>query len=124
MNKANAGSNSEAWFFPLVIGSLLVWGGLVALGAFLGPNFWADPAQVAAEAELAEQAPGDKPRPQLSPSFDYRKPLIVTGCVGAFVSMWGLLMWNRQRRLARQAAELAEAERVARLEEHPPAPVA
>jgi hypothetical protein len=106
MEKADSKSTPEAWFFPLVIASLLIWGGLVALGAFLGPNFWADPAQVAAEAELVEHGPPDEPRQQLAPSFDYRKPLIVAGCVGAFVTSWGLLMWNRQRRLVRQAAEV------------------
>jgi hypothetical protein len=130
MNKAEPNSNLHAWFIPVVIASLLVWGGLVALGAFLGPNFWAD-----ATPSAADHSPEQTPAPardndpdshhQLSPSFDVRKPLIVAGCVGAFVGWWGLLMWNRRRRILRQSAEMAEAALAQRVspEGSPPSPL-
>jgi O-antigen/teichoic acid export membrane protein len=30
---------------------------------------------------------------------DYRKPLVIMGCVLFFVSFWSYMLWSRQRRL-------------------------
>lgn len=30
---------------------------------------------------------------------DYRKPLIIIGCVVLFIGFWGLMLWQRQRKL-------------------------
>ena len=49
--------------------ALLIWGGLLALGAYLFRD-----------------------------SFDLRKPLIVMGSVGGFVACWVLLLLVRGRR--------------------------
>ena len=53
--------------------ALLVWAGLFALGAYL---------------ELGV----DRPR------HDLRKPLIIMGAMGTFLSLWGLALWARARR--------------------------
>ena len=53
----------------IVIG-LFVWGLALSLGAFIFRN-----------------------------EHDYRKPLIIMGCVLFFVSFWSFMLWQRQRRL-------------------------
>jgi membrane protein DedA with SNARE-associated domain len=53
--------------------ALVVWAGLFALGAYL---------------ELG----ADQPR------HDLRKPLIVLGCMAAFLAFWGVALWRRARR--------------------------
>ncbi len=37
--------------------------------------------------------------------FNYHigRPLMVLGCVAAFLAFWGLMLWSRRRRLARQS---------------------
>ncbi len=54
---------------PLLVTVLLVWGLLLALGAYLFRG-----------------------------EFDIRKPIIILACVGTFVGFWGLMLWvNRNR---------------------------
>jgi hypothetical protein len=79
---------SHAWFLPALMIVLGVWGLLLALGAFLGWEFWEQPRA------------GE--RPTAKRTFDYRKPIIVAGCVGVFVGGWGLALWARERRLVRE----------------------
>jgi hypothetical protein len=84
---------SHAWFLPTLMIVLAAWGLLLAVGALLGPEFWQRPKE------------GEAPRPAAKRSFDVRKPLVVAGCVGLFVGGWGLALWLRQRRLAREESE-------------------
>lgn len=56
-----------------IMGALLVWGTLHALGAYLYNH-----------------------------DYDVRKPLIVYGFMGAFLGLWGAAMWLRSRRLRRE----------------------
>jgi hypothetical protein len=32
-------------------------------------------------------------------NYDVRRPLIVIGCMAAFLAFWGLLLWTRHRKL-------------------------
>jgi hypothetical protein len=80
----------HAWFLPTLMIVLALWGVLLAVGSLLGPEFWQRPPE------------GEAARPAAKRSFDYRKPMVVAGCVGLFVGGWGLALWLRQRRLAKQ----------------------
>jgi hypothetical protein len=60
--------------FALLAAGLVVWAGMFALGAYL--EWGAD-----------------------RPTHDVRKPLIILAVMGAFLSMWGLALWLRSRRL-------------------------
>jgi membrane protein DedA with SNARE-associated domain len=64
---------------PLAIlaAALIVWAGLLALGAYLE---WG----------------ADQPR------HDLRKPLVVFGCMAAFVALWGVALWWRAGRPKRK----------------------
>jgi hypothetical protein len=66
-------------WLPLAIlaAALIVWAGLLALGAFF---------------ELG----ADRPR------HDFRKPLFVLGAMAAFLAVWGLALWVRGRREPRK----------------------
>jgi len=65
---------SKNWLaFGLIAGSLTVWAGMFALGAYLE---WG----------------ADKPR------HDYRKPLIIMATMATFLAVWGLALWLRSRR--------------------------
>jgi hypothetical protein len=57
----------------VLIGALVLWAGLLGLGAFLEPS-------------------ADEPR------HDVRKPLIVLAAMAAFLTFWGLALWIRSRR--------------------------
>jgi hypothetical protein len=57
---------------PFIVIGLIIWGALLALGAFIFRN-----------------------------QLDYRKPLIILACVGAFVGFWGILLWYNRGRLLR-----------------------
>ena len=55
---------------PYIVIGLIVWGTLLALGAYVFRG-----------------------------QYDYRKPLIVMACVGVFVGFWGILLWANRGRL-------------------------
>jgi protein-S-isoprenylcysteine O-methyltransferase Ste14 len=57
---------------PYIVIGLLVWGSLLALGAYLFRG-----------------------------QYDVRKPLIIMACVGLFVGFWGLMLWANWTRLQR-----------------------
>jgi hypothetical protein len=57
----------------VLVGALVVWTSLLALGAFL--NLGAD-----------------------KPLHDIRKPLAILGALGLFLAVWGLALWQRSRR--------------------------
>ncbi|MEX2316922.1 MAG: hypothetical protein WD669_07210, partial [Pirellulales bacterium] len=57
----------------VLIGALVVWTSLLALGAFL---------QLGAA----------------QPRHDIRKPLIILGALGLFLAVWGIALWRRARR--------------------------
>lgn len=90
-------------FYVWIMLGLVVWGGLLAVGSFLGPEYWA-PAEV---AETTTESNGE-PVKTLARPFDVRKPLIVLGCVGLFLGGWGLALRSRQKRLAKNARDAAE----------------
>lgn len=102
-------SSSPKSFYLLIMGALVLWGGLLAVGAFLGPEYWAPQDQVqstAAEADGTSESPKALARP-----FDVRKPLIVVGFVGLFLGAWGLALRSRHQRLQRAAESAAEQQR-------------
>ncbi len=37
-------------------------------------------------------------------NYNLARPLMVLGCMLAFLGFWGLMLWSRSRRLKRQAA--------------------
>ncbi len=94
-------------FYVLIMVALVAWGGLLALGAFLGPEFWAPQNEPAATA--TDQA--EQPVKTLARPFDVRKPLIVLASVGLFLGGWALALRGRQKRLQRTAAEAVEQAR-------------
>jgi membrane protein DedA with SNARE-associated domain len=59
--------------FAILAVALCVWAALFALGAYLEPS-------------------ADEPR------HDWRKPLIVLGCMAGFLAFWGIALWRRSRR--------------------------
>jgi hypothetical protein len=67
--------NTRKKWLPLgVLAVVLVaWAGMFATGAYL---------QLGADA----------------PKHDLRKPLIIMGCMGVFLGVWGLALWKRSRR--------------------------
>jgi cbb3-type cytochrome oxidase subunit 3 len=79
--------SSTRWFFPTVMGALVVWGTLVAIGVYLGPEFWS----------TEDEAPQALVQP-----FDYRKPVIVITFMLLFLGVWAFALRSRERRLARQ----------------------
>jgi hypothetical protein len=95
-------------FFRYLMLGLLSWGVLVALGTYLGPEFWT-PSRTVSDAEsTASEQPAvaeAEPARGLTGTFDYRKPLIVVTCVGVFLGGWALLLYGREKRLARLPAE-------------------
>jgi hypothetical protein len=101
MNK----KSPHAWFFPALMLALVVWGVLLAVGAFLGPGMGKPARSIdAGDQQETLTKEGDKPASATAPqhtqrNFDIRKPLIVGACVGVFVGGWGLALWARQRRL-------------------------
>jgi hypothetical protein len=106
---------ANPWFFPVMVLALCVWGGLLALGAFLGPEFWSPPEAKQPVSAVQGQDTTDAP-PALVRPFDWRKPIVVAVFVAIFLSGWALALWARQTRLQRQAmaaAAQAEAERAA-----------
>jgi membrane protein DedA with SNARE-associated domain len=70
--------NTRKKWLPLGILAvvLLIWAGLFAAGAYL-------------------QIGADQPR------HDLRKPLIIMGCMTAFLGVWGIALWNRARKRER-----------------------
>jgi hypothetical protein len=62
-------------WLPIAIlaAALCFWAALFALGAYLEPS-------------------ADEPR------HDWRKPLIVLGCMAGFLVFWGIALWRRSRR--------------------------
>jgi membrane protein DedA with SNARE-associated domain len=71
--KMNAPS-AKPWLpLALLAGALVIWAGLFAAGAYL--EMGAD-----------------------EPHHDLRKPLIIMGCMAAFLAFWGLALWLRKRR--------------------------
>ena len=64
----------QSWLpFALLAAALVAWAALFAAGAYL---------------ELGAD----------QPQRDFRKPLIVMGCMALFLSIWGLALWARNRR--------------------------
>lgn len=57
---------------PLIVIALIIWGALLSIGAYVFRN-----------------------------QLDYRKPLIILACMGAFVGFWGILLWYNRGRLMR-----------------------
>ena len=57
---------------PYIVIGLIVWGALLALGAYVFRG-----------------------------QHDLRKPLIILACVGTFVGFWGVLLWINRGRLLR-----------------------
>lgn len=101
-------------FYLLIMLGLVLWGILLALGAFLGPEFWTPQASQPGEAATA--GAGDEPttpRP-LARSFDVRKPLIVLAFVGLFLAAWGLALRSRHKRLTRQVTSDEPSQPVAK----------
>lgn len=101
-NAAMGTKSSTRWFFPTVMGALVVWGALVAVGSYLGPEFWGS------SNAAADQAP-----PALVQPFDYRKPVIVITCMLLFLGVWALALRSRERRLSREQANASEATKAA-----------
>jgi hypothetical protein len=67
-------SPPKSWLpLVLIVGGLVVWGGLLALGAFL--NWGAD-----------------------QPHHDLRKAAIVVGTMTGFLALWGMALLVRSRR--------------------------
>ena len=65
-----------------LMAALLVWGSLHALGTYLYGN------------------------------HDFRKPLIVYACMGVFLGGWGLMLWQRSRRLRHEHEEPTKSPKV------------
>jgi len=63
----------------IMIGMLAIWGSLLAIGSFWGPRN---------EIE--------------SLRFDWRRGLIMLGCMATFLMFWGLLIWAKRRSLNRR----------------------
>lgn len=101
-NAAMGTKSSTRWFFPTVMGALVVWGALVAVGSYLGPEFWGS----------SNAASGQAP-PALVQPFDYRKPVIVITCMLLFLGVWALALRSRERRLSRKQADANEAAQAA-----------
>lgn len=59
---------------PYIVISLIVWGSLLALGAYV-----------------------------FGGQYDFRKPLIIMACVGVFVGFWGVLLWAKRGRFDRMS---------------------
>jgi len=67
-------SAPKPWLgIALLAAALLLWAGLFAAGAYI--NLGAD-----------------------RPTHDIRKPLIILGCMAAFLTFWGVALWLRARR--------------------------
>ena len=94
-------------FFRWIMLGLVAWALFVAVGTYLGPNFW--------KSTQYDQQGNPLPRPQATQTFDYRKPLIVIGTAAIFVGGWALLLRSRQRKLARAAAAEHEQSEVSKL---------
>ncbi|PQO31262.1 hypothetical protein C5Y96_13030 [Blastopirellula marina] len=67
-------SKSTTYLMAGVIAALALWGIYLAIGSYLG---------------LAEGTRG----------YDIRRGVIVFACMAGFLMFWGVLLWNRQRRL-------------------------
>jgi membrane protein DedA with SNARE-associated domain len=64
----------QIWLPLAILGvALVLWAGMLALGAFL---------QMGAD----------------QPHHDWRRALIVVGCMAGFLGVWGLALWKRSRR--------------------------
>ena len=64
----------KSWLpLALLASALVLWAGLFAAGAYL--NLGAD-----------------------RPDRDFRKPLIILGCMAGFLTFWGVALWLRSRR--------------------------
>jgi hypothetical protein len=64
----------KIWLPLAVLGvALVLWAGMLALGAFL---------QMGAD----------------QPHHDWRRALIVAGCMAGFLGVWALALWMRSRR--------------------------
>jgi membrane protein DedA with SNARE-associated domain len=69
----NAPPSKSRLLLAAIIGALVIWAGLLALGAFL--NWGAD-----------------------QPHHDARKAGIVLGTMAVFLGVWGMALWLRARR--------------------------
>ncbi|QDU78105.1 hypothetical protein Pan97_51860 [Bremerella volcania] len=67
-------SKNTVYLMAGVIAALALWGIYLAIGSYLG---------------LAEGTRG----------YDIRRGLIVFACMAGFLLFWGVLLWNRRRRL-------------------------
>ncbi len=101
-------------FFPVMVAALVTWCGLLALGAFLGPDFWRKPEEKAVATTHEDQA--NAPPQTLVQPFDWRKPLVVMAFAAIFLGVWALALWSRQVRLDRRSAEAVQE---ARATKHP-----
>jgi hypothetical protein len=66
---------------PYIVIGLIVWGGLLALGAYVFRG-----------------------------EYDLRKPLIILACVGLFVGFWGIMLWLNRGRFGRSSDSSSERE--------------
>ncbi len=76
MNVMNNAPRQSWRPFALLAAALVAWAALFAAGAYL---------------ELGAD----------QPQHDYRKPLIVMGSMAIFLSVWGLALWARSRRVGK-----------------------
>lgn len=80
------GEDNKNWLPVLLIaGALTGWGLLLAVGAWLAPS---DPGA----------------------SRDFRKLWVVAAMTGAFLLLWGGVLWIRARKVRRQRTEHGEEE--------------
>jgi len=96
--------SSAKMFYVGITLALVAWGAMLAVGAFLGPEFWA-PKSVPSVSANNE---GETPVKPLARPFDVRKPLIVVACMGLFLGGWALALRSRHKRLQRAEAERVE----------------
>ena len=67
-----ANDDKRDLIIPYIVIALIVWGALLALGAYVFRG-----------------------------QHDLRKPLIILACVGTFVGFWGVALWINRGRLLR-----------------------
>ena len=86
MNDPTSEVRNSRWPLVAIIAALVLWGLLLALGAYWAPS--------------GEQA-----------GHDRRKLLVVAATTGGFLAMWGLALWLGYRRQWRMRENREETER-------------
>lgn len=101
MPRMTTNRNTGLQLLLLLAAALSVWALLLALGAYLGPEYWAEKKPDNRPAATAHA--DDAPPQALTRPFDYRKPIIVTAFMAIFLGGWGLALYLRHRRLQQDA---------------------